>query len=176
VLGNHCVDLLTKEEFRALTTAAPLPLAVDRGDWRLLFLDACFRADGTAYQRKNFTWTDTAIPADQLRWLEARLADGPPHALVFTHQRLDGSDDSHSVANHAEIRRVLVASGRVRAVVSGHSHQNDHRVLEGLPHLVLRAMVEGPGLDNNAFGQLHLHRDGRVRVEGHGRQASLTVT
>jgi alkaline phosphatase len=175
VFGNHCLDLLDRAEFCAVTAARPGPYALDEGSWRLIFLDACHRADGEPYRRKNFVWTDAAIPAAQLAWLRTQLEEAPRHVLVFTHQRLDGLDRNHNVVNHAEVRAALVASGRVRAVLAGHSHRHLLKVVDGLPFLVLRAMVEEAGEANAAYGVLRLGEDGSVRLEGQDRQSSAEL-
>src|SRR5690606_3474265 len=58
VLGNHCVDTLTKEEFLGEVGQAKSYYSFDHGEIHCVVLDACFRSDGTPYQRRNFTWTD----------------------------------------------------------------------------------------------------------------------
>ncbi|HVU39318.1 MAG TPA: hypothetical protein VHC95_13370, partial [Opitutales bacterium] len=80
VLGNHCVYTLTKPEFFANTGARPAPYSFDatypHGDGAVHFvlLDACFKADGTPYGRRNADWRDTHIPAAQVDWLADDLA------------------------------------------------------------------------------------------------------
>ena len=74
VLGNHCVFNLTKQEFLDTIGAKEPHYSFDRGNFHIVVLDACFRADGVAYQRKNFDWTDANIPMSQLEWLKNDLA------------------------------------------------------------------------------------------------------
>jgi alkaline phosphatase len=175
VFGNHCLDLLNKDEFCSLTAAKPTFYHLDLGPWRLVVLDACFRADGVAYQRKNFKWTDAFIPGDQQKWLRETLSSAPGHALVMVHQRLDGVSKDHCVVNSGTIRSILAESGKVRGVLAGHSHQNELHVVEGIPHLVLRALIEEPGPGNTAHGVVELHPDGMIRVLGQDRQGSATL-
>ena len=70
VLGNHCVYTLTKEEFLDNCAARAAHYSFDVDDFHLVVLDACYRADGVAYGRRNYDWTDTAIPAPELEWPE----------------------------------------------------------------------------------------------------------
>jgi 3',5'-cyclic AMP phosphodiesterase CpdA len=128
-----------------------------------------------SYQRKNFKWTDTFIPDDQRAWLKDRLAEAPKHVLVMVHQRLDGLDLNHGVLNHAAVREILAASGKVRAVLAGHSHKNALNTVDGMPFLVARAIVDDPGPDNNAYGLVELFADGGVRVRGYGKQVSAEL-
>ena len=69
VLGNHCVARLKKEEFLSncgqRRKAKRAYYSFDRGGFHFVVLDACFRADGVPYGRKNFKWTDTEIPPEE---------------------------------------------------------------------------------------------------------------
>ena len=95
--------------------------------------------------------------------------------VVLAHQRLDGDDDPHGVRNAALTREILEASGQVRAVFQGHDHRGAHNVIEGIDYVTLRAVVEGPGLENNAYTLVYLDVEGGIEIHGHGRQESLTL-
>ena len=56
VLGNHCVWTLTKEEFIDNCGMTKPFYSFDKGRFHFVVLDACNRADGVAYGRKNFEW------------------------------------------------------------------------------------------------------------------------
>ena len=66
VLGNHCVDMLTKDEFLAGIGTKESFYSFDVGGFHFVVLDSCFRSDGKPYGRKNSTWTDANIPAHEL--------------------------------------------------------------------------------------------------------------
>src|SRR5690606_31218172 len=121
VLGNHCVDTLTKAEFLEHTGATAPHYAFDAGRFHIVVLDACYRADGQPYGRGNSEWKDANLPADQIDWLRADLARTDRPTIVFAHQRLDGEGDYY-VNNAVAVREVLEASGKVLAVFQGHSH------------------------------------------------------
>lgn len=171
VLGNHCVDTLTKEEFLGAVGQERSSYSFDRGGLHFVVLDACFRADGQPYNRRNFHWTDANIPAAQVEWLKADLAAAKGKAIVFAHQRLD-APGQHAVKNADEIRRVLEGSGRVLAVFQGHSHQNDYREVGGIHYATLAAMVEGSGAASNGYSTATVRPDGSLVVAGFRRQAS----
>ncbi len=171
VLGNHCVDTLTKAEFLGAVGQASSSFSFDRGGIHFVVLDACFRADGIPYGRRNSVWTDANVPPEQLEWLAADLAaaDGP--TIVFAHQRLDVATD-HGVRGAPRVRRVLEDSRRVLAVFQGHSHANDLTTIGDIHYCTLVAMVEGSGAASSGWTLAHVTPDGTLRVEGFRRQAS----
>jgi alkaline phosphatase len=172
VLGNHCVDTLTKAEFLGEVEQAESYYSFDRGGFHFVVLDACFRSDGQPYGRRNFEWTDANVPAVELEWLDANLkaADGP--VIVFAHQRLDVST-SHGVRNALDVRHVLERSGQVTAVLQGHSHQNAYREIGGIHYATLVAMVEGSGAERNGYSVMDLLPDGGVQLRGFRTQQSF---
>jgi 3',5'-cyclic AMP phosphodiesterase CpdA len=169
VLGNHCVQTLTKAEFLAGIEREKSHYSFDAAGWHFVVLDACFRGDGEPYGRNNFTWTDANVPSRQLEWLEADLTKAEGKTLVFAHQRLDVTKQ-HSVKNAESVRKVLESSRKVTAVFQGHSHQNDYQEIAGIHYCTVAAMVEGSGEKNNAYARLDALPGGALRVEGFVRQ------
>ncbi|AKJ64135.1 metallophosphoesterase family protein [Kiritimatiella glycovorans] len=173
VLGNHDVDSLSKAEFIAAVhgpDAGPAPhYSFDRGGVHFVVLDANYRADGVGYDRGNFDWRDTHIPGEQVDWLQRDLAGSGGPAVVFCHQRLDGTGPFH-VNNAAEVRSVLEEHGRVAAVFHGHDHGGATGRLGGIGYYTLPAMVDGPDLETDtAFAMAEVFADGRCRVRGFAR-------
>ena len=171
VLGNHCVDTLTKEEFLGGVGKKESFYSFDAGGIHFIVLDSCFRSDGKPYGRKNSTWTDANIPPHELDWLHANLKATDEPVIVFAHQRLDDAG-SHAVKNAADVRKALESSGRVRAVFQGHSHKNDHQEIGGIHYTTLVAMVEGAGPDNSGYSALDVLEDGTIRLTGFRKQAT----
>lgn len=174
VLGNHCVGTLTKQEFAAHTKGPGGHAAFEENGVTFLILDACFREDGTPYERKNFNWQDANLPKVELAWLEASLAKAGGPVVVFAHQRLD-MDKAHAVRNAAEVRALLEKSGKVLAVFQGHSHKNDYQQIAGIHYTTLVAMVEGSGMENNGYSMLDIMADGSLRLNGFRRQLNRTL-
>ncbi len=169
VLGNHCVDTLTKQEFLRGVERERSYYSFDRGGFHFVVLDACFRHDGEPYQRRNFHWTDANIPPAELEWLQDDLRQTELRTVVLAHQRLDVSN-SHGVKNAAAVRQTLEASGKVLAVFQGHSHQNDLKQIGGIHYCTLVAMVEGAGAENSGYCLVDLAADGTIRVDGFRKQ------
>lgn len=174
VLGNHCVDTLTKEEFLGNVQREKSYYSFDRGGFHFVVLDSCFRSDGEPYGRRNFQWTDPNIPAEQLEWLADDLKKNERKTIVFAHQRLDVSNN-YGVNNCEQVRQILERSGQIQAVFQGHSHKNDYHEIGGIHYVTLVAMVEGSGPDSNAYSLASLH-DGKIAVEGFRRQESYRWT
>ena len=172
VLGNHCVDTLTKDEFLSGVEQERSYYSFNRGGIHFVVLDSCFRGDGQPYGRKNFQWTDANIPAAEMEWLKGDLQATDKPVIVFAHQRLDVSNN-HGVKNNADVRQVLEECGRVLAVFQGHSHQNDLKEIGGIHYCTLVAMVEGSGAENNGYSVLQIASDGTLRVTGFRRQKSF---
>lgn len=175
VLGNHCVDGLTKEEFVDHTTLTTTHQAFSAGGVCFITLDSCYRADGEPYGRGNFDWTDANIPADQLDWLARELrASGEP-VVILAHQRLDEAGD-YSVRNAPAVREVLEAAGNVLAVFQGHYHREDYQQIAGIHYCTQVALVEGSGEANNAYSLLSIYDDTSMRIEGFRRQGDRDLT
>lgn len=171
VLGNHCVDTLTKQEFLGGVEQEKSYYSFDRGGFHFVVLDSCFRSDGEPYERRNFEWTDANVPSAELEWLRADLKRNRSPVIVFAHQRLDVNND-HGVKNNADVRRVLEASGNVLAVFQGHSHQNDLKHIGGIHYCTLVAMIEGSGEANNGYSVLEVESSGILRLTGFRKQKS----
>ncbi len=170
VLGNHCVELLTKGEFLGRVGQERSFFSIDAGGWHFVVLDSCFRADGEPYGRRNSDWKDSNIPADQVEWLRADLASTWGPVIVFAHQRLDVGRP-YGIGNSPEIRKVLEDSGKVRAVFQGHSHKNDYNEISGIPYVTLVAMIEGTGAENSGYALVEATESGMIRLRGFRRQA-----
>lgn len=169
VLGNHCVDTLTKQEFLEAVEQKASHYSFDREGVHFVILDACFNSEGKDYGRRNFKWTDTNIPVSQVEWLEADLRKTEHKVIIFAHQRLDVANN-HGVKNGAAVRKVLEASGKVLAVFQGHSHKNDYNDLGGIHYCTLAAMIEGSGEENNSYTLMAIHPTGTIELTGHRQQ------
>jgi predicted phosphodiesterase len=171
VLGNHCVETLTKREFLDAVRQSQSHYAFDFGPLHFVVLDACFLSDSTPYGRNNVDWTDANIPPEQLNWLRDDLRSTNKPTIVFAHQRLD-KIHRYSVKNAAAVRAILEQSGKVSAVFQGHHHRNDHQEIAGIHYCTLVAMVEGSGQENNGYATIEANDRGQIIVEGFRKQSN----
>ena len=169
VLGNHCVTNLSKEEFLGGVEQKKSYYSFDRDNFYFVILDACFRIDGTPYGRRNFDWKESSIPVLEIDWLQTDLKSTKKNTVVFAHQRLDIGGD-FGVKNAAVVRKILENSGKVIAVIQGHSHEKDLKDIGGIHYCMLRAMVEGSGPDNNGYSTMELTADAGIRLTGFRKQ------
>jgi len=176
VLGNHDMDSISKEQF--LTNVENTN--IDRGKSYYSFdfngvhfvvLDANYKSDGTDYNHGNFDWTDTNIPSEEISWLSQDLAAARGPTIVFIHQLLDGTGSVY-VNNASDIRRILEQSGKVTAVFQGHHHEGSYSYIEGIHYYTLKAMVEGPGEENNSYAIVEILPDHSISVTGYRKAVS----
>ncbi|MEM8735983.1 MAG: hypothetical protein AAGG44_17270 [Planctomycetota bacterium] len=99
------------------------------------------------------------------------MNDTTKRTIVFAHQRLDVGNN-YGVKNAAEVRQVLEDSGKVLAVLQGHSHKNDHRDIRGIHYCTLVAMVEGSGAESNGYSVMSISKDGTINIDGFRKQNS----
>jgi len=169
VLGNHCVDMLTKQEFLDGVQRKKSYYSFDDGGIHYVVLDSCFRSDGKPYGRKNSKWTDANIPGEELEWLTADLKETSHKVVVFAHQRLDVTT-THSVKNAAAVRQILEKPQKVLAVFQGHSHENDYQEIAGIHYCTMVAMIEGSGAENNGYSSVNVQPTGAIQITGFRRQ------
>ncbi len=172
-IGNHCVYTLTKEQFIENCAARAPYYSFDAGGFHFLVLDACFRADGVAYGARNYEWTDTDIPDIEKEWIKADLDRTDKPSICFVHQHLDLPVGNHyAIKTSPEVRAILEKSGKVLAVLQGHSHKNDLKEINGIHYCTFAAVIEGSGEENNAYGIVELYPNGNINVKGFKKQES----
>lgn len=176
VLGNHDMDSISKEQFlnnvknTSIDTAKSY-YSFDYNGVHFVILDANYRTDGTDYNHGNFDWTDANIPPVELNWLRQDLAAARRPAIVFIHQLLDGTGPVY-VNNAVEIRQILEQSGKILAVFQGHHHEGSYSYIEGIHYYTLKAMVEGPGEENNSYAIVEIRPDKSITVTGYRKAIS----
>lgn len=171
VLGNHDADSLSKAQFLANVENTGIDsgrsyYSFDFNGVHFVVLDANYKSDGADYDHGNFDWTDANIPPTELKWLRQDLANSRGAVIVLIHQLLDGAGP-HYVKNADEVRQILDQSGRVLAVFQGHYHDGSYSRINGIHYYTLRAMVEGPGTENNSYAIVEIRPDMSIAVTGY---------
>jgi SAM-dependent methyltransferase len=151
-IGNHPVMSATE---RALTDALGLDkpyYARDIGDHRIIMLHSRFthRADSPGHKSGSGIYIDDA----QLAWLRDELARTDKNVLVCSHHPISDQDLTGNVwfeqypqcalmTNRAQVQEILGNSGKVIAVLNGHTHWNhlakDHY---GTTHITVQSLSE----------------------------------
>jgi predicted phosphodiesterase len=176
VLGNHDTDSISKAQFLANienTGISPTRsyYSFDYKGLHFVVLDSNYKSDWTDYDHGNFDWTDANVPPAELQWLKQDLAASGGAVIVLIHQLLDGTG-SYYVKNAVEVRQSLEQSGRVLAVFQGHHHDGGYSRIKGIHYYTLKALVEGPGTENNSYAIVEVLPDTSIIVTGYRKAVS----
>jgi predicted phosphodiesterase len=179
VLGNHDQDSISKAQF--LTNIKNTGIGSGRSYYsfdsngvHFVVLDANYKSDGTDYDHGNFDWTDANVPPAELQWLRRDLAATRGAVIVLVHQLLDGAGP-HYVKNAAEVREILEQSDRILAVFQGHRHDGGYSFIEGIHYYTLKAVVEGPGPENNSYAIVEVRQDMSITITGYRKAVSIQL-
>ncbi|MHC4189794.1 MAG: metallophosphoesterase [Planctomycetota bacterium] len=176
VLGNHDEDSISKKQFlthieNTNVDSGRSYYSFDLNGLHFVVLDANYKADGTDYDHGNFDWTDANVPPAELAWLRDDLAAVNGPVIVFIHQLLDGIGDTY--VNNAEyVRRTLEQSGKVLAVFQGHHHPGSYNHIGEVHYYTLKALVEGPGPENNSYAIVEVQPDRSITITGYRKADS----
>lgn len=164
--GNHDLDYLSKAQFyNALGRAGDTANFIFSKDAvEFICIDGNYSVEGTPYEQGNFTWEDTAVPDGQLLWLRDCLDAASTPIVVLSHQRVDVSSP-FAIKNGEAVRRLLAASGKVKAVFQGHQHADDLQNVDGIPYYTLSAHKDdaGPAVVQIDAGKVRLIRDFKMQ-------------
>lgn len=154
VVGNH--DLISMSLDDVLGFWADVPALDGLGVQQERRLYYTFRCQGwdmivlhSHEETGRFIWID----APQLAWLEATLAAAAGPVVVWVHHSLADQDTASSVWFRAhphlalvrerqQVRALLEASGKVKAVINGHLHRNDRTDHAGIPYFTVQSLIE----------------------------------
>ena len=176
VLGNHDEDSISKKQFlihveNTNVDSGRSYYSFDLNGLHFVVLDANYKADGTDYDHGNFDWTDANVPPAELNWLRDDLTAARGPVIVFIHQLLDGIGNTY-VNNAEDVRQILEQSGKVLAVFQGHHHPGSYSRIEGIHYYTLKALVEGPGPENNSYAIVEVRPDRSITVTGYRKAVS----
>ena len=137
VLGNHDMDEgYTREQTVAFCGMPGMHYTFDAGPLRGIVLDGN-EPGGKASGYRRF------VAAEQLAWLERRLAEADRPVALFIHQPFD-ADHPDCLENAAEVRSVVERAqmahpGRILAVFCGHLHMDYERTVRGVRYLQINS-------------------------------------
>lgn len=144
--GNHDLDYISKPQFYNTIGRAgdPSRCHFELGGYGFVCIDANFRPDGPEYDRGNFTWEEAAVSEEGLDWLRGRLAASLLPVIILSHQRID-KECTFAVRNHEAVREMISLSGKVKAVIQGHNHEDDLIQIDGTSYYTLAAHKDDAG-------------------------------
>jgi len=138
VIGNHEQSYLSPQK---VCTILRMPRAF------YSFQSSGFHCLVLFSEKNGDEWS---ISKEQLKWLEQELPAIDGQALVFSHFPLvdaeldDAAEDEplEQLENRAGVRNLLVQSGKVRAVFSGHWHKNSFEEIGGINYISVQSLVQ----------------------------------
>lgn len=143
VLGNHDMDICSKEEFMAAIDMPERYYSFERGDWKFLVLDANNLKDSPhkyiPYANSNYYVASNKrafVDPEQIEWLKTELANTDKKCIIFSHQSLE-----KTVNNRTEIQQVLEDANesagykKVVAAFSGHDHTSYKKEINGISYV-----------------------------------------
>jgi 3',5'-cyclic AMP phosphodiesterase CpdA len=175
VAGNHDQINLTEDELRALWhRTGSLHYSLDVAGVHFSILNTLEEKD-----------VAVRLPEAQIDWLARDLEQASLPVIVLMHhpasdQNLAGNrwfeKTQHicRVAERRRLRRVIEASGKVRAVFNGHVHWNHFDLIGGIPYITVQSLIENldddaPGRPARAFAVADLESH-RLSVQLHGAE------
>ena len=151
VLGNHDMDLGTKQQTLDFWSLAKPHYSFDVGDFHFVVLDCNFvlkdgnhvdYANGNYYIARELR---DRISPEQVEWLRADLAATARQTVIFSHQALDEIWGGNTVPNRLDVRAVIREANeksrartgvpKVIACLCGHHHVDEASVIEGVHYL-----------------------------------------
>jgi len=145
LMGNHDAVVFSRDDFYAILGEECRPRTISYEGKTFLFVDACYSANGEPYSPQmvtRFDWTDTFVP-DVAR-LADEIREAEENVYLFIHQNIDQEvREDHRISNDRQLREILEASGKVKAVYQGHFHPGHVSRAAGIDYVTFPAMCEG---------------------------------
>ena len=140
LMGNHDGFAYTVKEFYGILESEQPDVHLLDGK-TLIFLDACYFKNGLHYQPGDSGWTDTFYP--HVEKLKSLLDGATGEVYIFLHQNIDPEiHESHRLFNAEEINKLILESGKVKAVFQGHYHPGAENVYGGVKYTAFPAMCQ----------------------------------
>jgi len=138
VLGNHDMDLGTKQQVMDLWGMKEKYYSFDKGNFHFIVLDCNYILKEKKYidYAKSNYYIDQQnrdlINPEQIEWLKDDLAKTNKQTIIISHQAFDEIWDGWSVPNRHLVRKVIDDANnrtdfqKVIACFCGHHHVDDH--------------------------------------------------
>ncbi len=149
VIGNHDLDLYTKEEIMHYWGMTAPYYSFDQKGFHFVVLDANYGEENgqeISFARGNYMkWMFREkepfpyIPQKELEWLEQDLQNTDKPTIVFSHEGLN--EGFLNAVNHEQIFEILKnAPAGVLLCICGHKHENRFESEQGIPAYFVNSM------------------------------------
>lgn len=166
VLGNHDLKMMdTVEEVEGLIGQNPANFSRDAEGYHLVFLSPELHPElGTA---RGGSYKTQYIGEDTLAWLKEDLRQNALPTFVFTHFPMAEDprvqDECMFMKNSADVKKILLESGHVKAVFVGHQHTPRFVEEDGIPYYIIGSPTVSlleDGIPLGVFRMIETNGDG----------------
>lgn len=173
VIGNHDTDKAGKQAFMDFYGMKAPYYYIDKGKFRLIFLDSNFFIDKDG-QEKSFHKVNYAgsqrinlFSSEELGWLKEAL-NTEQVCLIFSHAPVNDGHDK--IIDNREIHQLLTdareSGTQIAAVFGGHIHSDNYHVIDGINYM----QVNGA---SNIWGGANFINTERYPAEVYKKYSSL---
>jgi alkaline phosphatase len=183
-IGNHDVDSITKQQFLANIENTGIAkdksyYSFDQKGFHFVVLDANYDKTGKDhFYKEGANWQDVNIPQVQRDWLANDLAKTQLPTIVFCHhplfEYLSGSATMH-VQGFEGIQKIMENSGKVKASIHGHVHNEKFATINGTQFITQLGMVDESGLENNSFAIITC-TETQLQLDGYRRSTDKLMS
>lgn len=190
VLGNHDMDLGTKEDIMNLWGMKEKYYSFDKGDFHFVVLDCNYiLKDGKYidYAKSNYYINQQnrdLVNPEQIEWLKKDLEQTAKQTIIISHQAFDEIWDGWSVPNRHLVRKVIDDANnrtgfqKVIACFCGHHHVDDHSYINKVHYFQMNSasyyyVGEGFGSDDSKavykdplYAFVTIDPSGHIAIEG----------
>lgn len=189
VLGNHDMDLCSKETIMKFWDMPKRYYSFDQGGYHFVVMDRNFlkKDDGTLVDYNTSNWGPLPAPKrsftdkEQLNWLKEDLAAAKFPVVVLMHQPVFLSDYFDEIGNADEILKIFDQANfnakkrgriaKVTAVFMGHDHDDRYGERNGVHYFIVNSasyVYQGRAhfYNESLFAFVTLDPKGEMTVEG----------
>lgn len=146
VLGNHDMDICSKEAVMQFISMNNRYYSFDKGDFHFIVLDPNNIYDGEKYipyeNGNYFGYGEKVsyVDPEQVEWLKKDLQSTDKRCIIFSHQSFECSSQ-----NREEIRKIFedenrrVGYTKIPVAFSGHDHTNYMKEINGIAYIQINS-------------------------------------
>lgn len=169
LIGNHDVRTLSAKEIAKLLGYKKMYYSFDFKTFHFIALSLDMVGDHT-HILKDIA---ASVPSEQLSWLKTDLKQTDKPTIVFIHYPLaednmkgnfwfETESQYALLENRKEVRKILEASKKVKAVFSAHQHWNRFHVHNKIPYFTITSPIENfknEGVASETYTIVELNND-----------------
>ncbi len=174
LIGNHDTSL-PKDKLTGILGMPGRYYKFETEDFIFIALDGNMNSPDEPLPGEEIEWGKTYLDPAQLKWLAKALDEADKDVIILSHELFMlhsyGEDNPHVLRNRDAAVELFEKSGKVKAVICGHYHYGDIVRHGGIYYIALTAMVNYESANYSVIRACK----GRIEIEGHGLQQTMTL-